>query len=185
MQTLICDTRQKKGKHTAKMAYFNSLENYMTLEQKLEVGDYMIMGGHTSVDTKQHIQELAQDMWRDHKRFHNEIVKAQEMGIKLYILVETHHVINLDDLEKWCEPNDEYCKRGGKLKNRVSYRVKTKDGKYKNVCNSPKRIYGKALAQQCRTMEERYGCEFLFCAPSYAGRKVIQLLENEWIDKTK
>lgn len=185
MRTLICDTRQHVGKHDAKETYFKKLKDYEILEQKLEVGDYMIMDGHISVDTKAHIQELAQDMWRDHKRFHNEILKAQELGIKLYILVETHHVMNLDELAKWREPNDEYCKRGGKLKNRVSYRVKTKDGKWKNVCNCPQRIYGKRLAAQCRTMEERYGCEFLFCNPTYAGKKVIQLLEAEWIDKTK
>lgn len=180
MDVLICDTRQHVGKHDAKEAYFKKLKNYTILEQKLEVGDYMIMGGHISVDTKAHIQELAQDMWRDHERFHNEIVRAQEMGIKLYILVETYHVLNLDELAKWREPNDEFCRRGGKLKNRVSYR---RDGK--NKCATPQRIYGKRLAQQCHTMEERYGCEFLFCNPTYAGKKVMQLLEAEWIDKTK
>ena len=171
MQTLIIDTGQKKGKHAKKHEYLTSLQDYEVIEKALKVGDYMVLGKNTSIDTKRNIQELAQDAWKDHSRFKRELVRAKELGVKLIILTETKHVKDLDELSRWREPNDEFCRRGGRIKNRVSY----KSGNKQSRNAGPRRIYGSTLAKACNTMEEKYGCEFRFCKPSEAGETILNM----------
>ena len=176
---LIIDTRQHEGKHDAKHDYFATVpEIGEIIERKLDVGDYMLEGadmcaGRTSVDTKANIQELHQDIQgSDHVRFREELKRAQEQGVRLVILTETEHVASLDELGKWREPNSEYCRRGGKPR-AEQWARKTHKPLPKGT---PRRIYGSTLAKACRTMEERYGCEFYFCTPDVAGEFVMACL---------
>ena len=178
METLIIDTRQKKGKHQLKHDFFKSLDDIEIIEHALNVGDYMMVGCPYSFDTKANIQELAQDIQgKDHDRFRRELIRAQEAGIKLVILVETKHVSTLDELAKWREPNDEYYRRGGrKCPNAYKSNCKRKPK------GTPRRIYGKPLAKACETMEKKYGCEFVFCEPEKSGCLIIDVLMTDPFD---
>ncbi len=72
---------------------------------------------------------------------------------------ETVHPVRcLDDLERWVEPDEELAKRCRK-------------------CKSAKRLTGYPMARICRTMTEKYGVGWAFCAPEDAGREVLAIIE--------
>ena len=121
---------------------------------KLPVGDYSLPP-ERAVDTKANMQEIAQNIGgtRDeHERFRNELKFAQALGTKLYILIENEEGIrSIQDVCRWYNPRAEY---------------------------SPKAIQGLQLAKAMATMQERYGCTFLFCSPEEAGAKIVELLKR-------
>lgn len=167
---LLEDTRNQPGKHDLKNKYFsdNSIEVRRT---KLYVGDYTLPTDQSvCIDTKNDIQELIGDICgKSHERFRNELIRAQESGIKLIILVENKPgyvdrkktvynkvVRSVDDLFSWVNPRL-FIWKGGKQR----YPTATK---------------GMVLAKCCLTMQEKYGCEFQFCTPQEAGERIIDLL---------
>lgn len=129
------------------------------------VGTYKVC-----VDTKKDIQELIGDICgKQHDRFRDECMFAQNNGIKLYILVEnTSITINerkgiyspfidcLDNLHKFVNPRL-FIWRGG----RQLYPNATK---------------GITLKKACITMQHKYGVEFVFCKPNESAEKVLELL---------
>lgn len=158
MPGLLIDTRQQAGKHRAKDAYFAKVPGLTTVRTKVVVGDYMLVGGTVSVDTKRDVSELAQDIDREHVRFRKECVLAQDLGIRLVVLVENEDgIIDLCDLVHWENPRAELNRRRG--------------------LQPP--IDGKRLMKACMTMEQRYGVTFDFCTPEAAGPRVLQLLGLE------
>jgi len=160
---ILEDTRQQKGKHDNKSDYF-SIHGVNLLRSKIPFGDYCLPP-RVSVDTKQNIYELAQDIDQEHQRFKTELVTAKEYGCKLIILVEnTDNVHNLQDLSTWQEEYEHYAIRLSK-----NYKAK--------------RIEGSRLARACATMSERYGATFLFCSPDEAGQKIMEIL-SDGMDKT-
>ena len=95
---LICDSRQQAGKHK-NLDFYCRRTGIEQITQCLSVVDYMEgerdengnvhTVGKISVDTKFSIMELSKDiMSRDHERFRNECIRAQEQGIQLVILIE-------------------------------------------------------------------------------------------------
>ena len=155
---LIEDTRQQRGKHSAKSAHFDTVGEFV-VRCALPVGDYQ-RPARVAVDTKKDIIELGMDVKKDHARFARECKRAQELGTLLVILVENEDgVANLHDLESWVESDKSFDKR-----NRTGTAV---------------RYTGKAIASACRTMHEKYGVRFGFCAPEEAGAKVLRILD-EW-----
>lgn len=158
MPALQIDTRQQDGKHRRKHDYFASVPDLTTVRTKVVVGDYMLVGGLVSVDTKRDILELAQDIDREHDRFREELKLARELGVKLIVLVENDDgVMCADDLLHWVNPRAAINKRKG--------------------LRPP--IDGPRLRKACMTMEERYGVTFEFCTPGAAGPRVLQLLGLE------
>ena len=158
-QQLIEDVRNKAGQHELKHEHWSAM-GVDVVRHELEVGDYTL-APKVSVDTKRDITEFAGNLRTDHERFRAECLRAQEAGTLLVVLVEnTHGIRNLSDLESWEEPRHEFARRHGK-----------------------KPYSGRALARQCRTMTERYGVLFDFCAPEEAAQRVVDLLERgeEWI----
>ena len=161
MSVIFEDTRQKPSQHEAKRAHFESA-GYTVERTKLYVGDYMLPGGLVSVDTKADIYELASNVRQEHERFRCECVKAQEAGYRLVVLVENDDgVSTLFDLADWIEPQTHY-----------SARVRKSGGKVK------RRFSGTSLYKACKTMTEKYGVEFAFCAPVQAGARVLEILEG-------
>lgn len=165
---ILCDTRQQSEKHKLKDAYFsqNGIEVRRT---KLYVGDYTLPTDQSvCIDTKKDIQELVGDICgKQHERFRDELLRAQESGIKLYILVENESIIikpnvtspyisKLEDLHKWINPRLWIRKNG-----RQAY---------------PKATRGITLQKACFSMEKKYGCEIIFCRPKDAGQRIIELL---------
>lgn len=149
--TIIEDSRQKLDKHSLKHEGF-SRENANVVRCKLPVGDYC-RPPELSVDTKAGVQEIAQNIGgtrEEHERFINELKLAKEIGTKLCILVENDEgVDSIDDLNWWINPRSEF---------------------------SPRAITGERLAKAMHTIEERYGCVFLFCRPEETAETIIDLL---------
>lgn len=191
---LISDKAQQKGKHLIKENWWrnNGIE---VLYHPLPVGDYIIandkvmdvinrkaargietkkmdfLGTYTVVcDTKKDIQELIGDICgKQHARFRDEAILAQNNGIKLYILVENKDgVKETRDLFKWQNPRMHRY-------NKILYMHRI--GKWSNI-PEPKAppTSGQTLAKACLTMNLKYGVEFEFCAPNEAGKRVIEIL---------
>ena len=86
---IIEDSRQQAGRHELKHGSW-SRSGDVIYRSKLAVGDYCLPP-EVSVDTKASMQEIAQNIGgtaQEHARFRRELQLAQEMGTKLYILIE-------------------------------------------------------------------------------------------------
>lgn len=151
------DTRQHAGKHDAKHEWWAD-QGITLVRSKLAFGDYC-RPPEAAVDTKASIAELAMDIDREHARFRRELIGARDAGVRLYVLVENDAgVTDLSSLASWTEPDADFRLR-----------------KY-----AQRRIEGKRLAKACRTMSDRYGVTFLFCAPEDAARIVTEILEGRY-----
>ena len=149
--TIIEDSRQKYDKHNLKHECFERA-NVSVVRCKLPVGDYC-RPPSVSVDTKANIAEIAQNIGgtrEEHQRFINELKLAKDMDTLLYILIENDEGVGcIDDLNRWINPRSEF---------------------------SPRAIQGDRLAKAMHTIEERYGCVFLFCRPDETADTIIDLL---------
>lgn len=194
---LISDKAQQKGKHLIKENWWKN-NGVDVLYHPLPVGDYVIanakvldvierkakrgietkkmdfLGTYDVVcDTKKDIQELIGDICgKQHARFRDEAILAQNNGIKLFILVENKDGIKeVRDLFKWQNPRMHRY-------NKILYMHRL--GKWSNI-PTPKAppTSGETLAKACLTMNLKYGVEFMFCTPNEAGKRVIELLTQE------
>lgn len=183
---LLEDTRNQPGKHDVKNQYFAEC-GIEVRRTKLYAGDYTLPTDQSvCIDTKKDIQELVGDICGEsHVRFRNELIRAQESGIKLYILVENEGgeirhsgifnetVRNVKDLFNWKNPRlFIMCQDKSQV---IGYR---KNGKpiYKQIQKYPNATKGATLAKACLTMQKKYGVEFCFCSPEEAGEKILELL---------
>ena len=157
-RALLCDTRQKPGKHCAKEEWWES-NGVPTVRSKVPFGDYCLAPAR-SVDTKRSIYELAQDIDGDHARFRRELAAARDAGCELTILVENEDgVACMADLAAWSEPDGHLAMRKRRSGNAAS-----------------RRIEGARLAKACMTMAERYGVRFEFCGAEEAAETVVAIL---------
>ncbi len=194
---LIEDKGQKEGQHILKNRYFdrNDIE---VLRAPLPVGDYVIAEGtvldvirrksarkmevkkmdflgsyKVAVDTKKDMQEITGNVCgKQHPRFRDECILAQNNNITLYVLIEnTDGIKTIEDVFHWHNPRLERY-------NKIKYMHGI--GKWLNV-SLPKAppTSGAVLAKAMRTMQLKYGVEFAFCRPEDAGSRVIELLEVE------
>lgn len=108
-----------------------------------------------------------------HGFFHRGLKRAQNSGIQLFVLVENRDGVKcVDDLFNWQNP------RLNIWRNTDEIIGSWKNGKpkYRRVLKYPNAASGEWLAKSCITMEKKYGCRFVFCAPEEAGSKVLELL---------
>lgn len=143
---------------------------------KLIVGDYMNYDNpRVIVDRKQNLTEVCGNLTQQHTRFRKEVLKAQELGIKLIILVEDGtKVKSLDDIETWINPRRwQYCR---------DYGIPTKGDIAANIAEFERHggtrqpTPGPQLAKMMRTMSERYGIQWEFCCKNDTGKRIIELL---------
>ena len=118
---------------------------------KLYVGDYQEVGnGLLVVDRKQSLQEIAGNVCQQHERFRNELVRAQEAGIRIVVLCEHGGSIrSIEDVSEWKNPR---------------------------LRESPGAITGERLAKILRTLESKYGVTFEFCDKRQTGKRIIEIL---------
>ena len=168
MRTLICDTRQQKGKHKNKEAYFEKMGIPM-LRSKLPAGDYAFMDNMTVVcDSKQNLQEVVNNLTQDHERFRREADLCLEHGITLYVLVEEPGMHCLEDVKNWENPRLHRY-------NKINYMHNI--GKWASVpLPKGKPTSNITLYKIMWTMAERHGVHWEFCDPKDAGRRIIELL---------
>lgn len=117
---------------------------------KLMVGDYMNYDNpRLIIDRKQNLSEVCSNVCQGHERFRRELIRAQEYGIQLVILVEHGKGIKgLADVIWWRNP------RGGKS------------------------MQGDVLCKIMETQERKYGVRWEFCDKRQTGRRIIEILSG-------
>ena len=210
---LLEDKGQKKGQHEEKNLFWREL-GIEVVQVPLPVGDYILADNKVMdvifrkdkrgiplkkmdflgtyavcVDTKKDIQELVGNVCgKQHERFRDECILAQNNGIKLYVLVQNvggmikntkticnPTITNLDELGMWQNPRLFEMKNS----NEVIGRWKNGKPRYKRIQRYPSATKGETLMKACKTMQEKYGVEFVFCHNSEQGAKVLELLGVE------
>ena len=148
--TIQIDTREKARAIASIRAEFKR-QGIDTVTSKLWVGDYARIDNLTTViDRKQNLSELAGNVIE--KRFHAEIKRASEHGVKIIFLIEHGRgVKDLIDVLFWENP-----------------RLK----------ESPRCISGEHLFKSMVTISERYNVEWQFCDKRSTGKRIIQILES-------
>ena len=101
------------------------------------------------------MNEIAQNISVEHKRFVAECVNARDAGCKLYILVENDEGISdIEQVHTWINPQCIY---------------------------HPKCIQGGRLEKAMKTIQMRYGCTFLFVS----RKNRLLLLQRYYIEVSK
>ncbi len=165
---IIHDTRDKPGKHDNVERYFAE-QGYRMVRSKMYVGDVsMLICQRICIDLKQGLNELEGNLTSQHKRFREECAEAQEVGIRLIVLVEEPGIHDLEDVRKWRNPRRLEWEKVDK-----AHSV----GKMldKKISSIPP-IDGKDFAQKMETMTERYGVEWQFCEKNQTGERICEIL---------
>lgn len=191
---LISDKAQQSGKHLIKEKYWHD-NGVEVLYYPLPVGDYVLanekvldvisrkekrgidakkmdfLGSYNVVvDTKRDMNEIEGDIiGKQHARFRDELMLAQNNGIKLYVLVENMNgITDIRDVFKYTSTRRLRWFKYDKLH---------KMGRALSVPIPEKPpVSGEQLAKCMLTMELKYGVKFVFCKPVEAGKRVIELL---------
>lgn len=150
--TIQIDTREHKFE-LARVQRQIEKKGVKTINSKLYVGDYQSLDNpRLVIDRKKDLQELCSNVCQQHERFRRELVRAQDAGINLIILVEHGGDIReLEDVFFWDNP-----------------RIK----------ESPKATTGRALYRSLLTIRDRYGVRFEFCDKRHTGERIVELLSN-------
>ena len=153
METIIIDTREKPKAISGILKFFES-QNVKCISSKLYVGDYQLLDNPKLViDRKNGLGEVCSNIIQDHERFRNELIRANDVGIKVVILVATNDdkIKTLRDVPKWYNPR---------------LRV------------NPKATKGVILMKAMWTMEKKYGCQFVFCHKDKVGSTILKILKG-------
>lgn len=191
---VIEDKAQQDSKHITKHLYWESHGVYWE-RYPLPVGDYILaneqvldvisrkqkrgtgakkmdfLGTYNiTIDTKKDIQEIVGNICgKQHGRFRDECILAQNNGIKLIVLIENEDgVKSIDDLFHWNNPRLHNY-------NKIAYMHNL--GKWNNIpLPKAKPTSGETLAKAMLTMEHKYGVEFQFCTHEEAGERILSIL---------
>ena len=165
---LQIDSREKKKELARITKQFDHLGvDYFV--SKLYVGDYMSLDNpRLVIDRKKDLQEIIGNITTQHERFRDELIRAQEHKIKIIVLCEHGNgITDLSDLIFWDNPR---LKMG-------EWRMQ--DGHPVKVLKYPKATTGTQLYKALKTIQERYGVEFLFCDKKDTGKEIVRLLGGE------
>ena len=165
--TIQIDSREHKKEVERIMNQFDSL-GVDYFRSKLWVGDYMnIDNPRLIVDRKKDLQEICGNITGQHERFRDELIRAQDKGIKLIILCEHGEGIErLADVHFWHNPRldmDYWIMENGHPVRKKKY---------------PKATEGTALYKSLCTIRDKYGADILFCEKADTGYQIMKLLEG-------
>ena len=157
--TVLMDTREKPKAVQTIMKQFEAA-GVRVIRTKLWVADYQLFDNpHLVVDRKQNLSELCNNVVQDHKRFRDELIRAQEVGISVVVLVEHGGGIkSLDDVPNWVNP-----------------RLKV----------SPLAVSGERLYKILKAMEYTYKVRFEFCDKRQTGKRILEILTEGKDGNTK
>ena len=80
MPVILQDTREKLDKHNNLLVDFEQF-GFEVVKTKNVVGDYILASqGNVSIDIKQNMDEITNNIIHDHERFRNECILAQKFG---------------------------------------------------------------------------------------------------------
>lgn len=178
---ILEDTRQQDGKHDHKHRWFTE-HGIEVRRTKLYVGDYTLPTNQSiCIDTKKDFQEIINNLTgnkkdkngeTEHDRLVKEAERAREAGISLIYLIENEGgevrhgtgiynpvITRLEDVHKWKNPRLFIMDHG-----RQKY---------------PRATRGITLQKMLYTFAEHHGCTFMFCHPTDAAKKIIELLGGD------
>lgn len=149
------DTREKP-RAIQKILYDFADNGVKFYSSKLYVGDYMNPNKPgIVVDRKQNLAEICSNVGssdREHERFRNEILRANDINVRVIVLIEHGHGFrSLEDVKFWENP-----------------RIK----------ESPKATNGEKLYKILRTMCDRYDMDVVFCDKDETGAKIREILAD-------
>lgn len=193
---IIEDKGQQAGKHETKHLWFEEHQIEM-IQAPLPVGDYILSNEKVAdvisrkekrgipvkkmdfigtykicVDTKKDMQEILSNICgKQHARFRDECLLAQNNGITLYVLVENEENIkSIEDVANWQNPRLIRYERVLEM-----HQI----GRWKHIKLSKlPPTSGITLAKAMRTMEEKYGVRFMFCTHEDAAEQILSLLQG-------
>ena len=145
------DTREKDRAIKKIIAEFDR-QGIKYISSKMFVGDYCDLSNPlVIIDRKQNIAELAQNATSQHDRFKRELLRLDEIGGRMYILVEQDKIDgvkiqSLDDVMMW-KP------RFGKIIGLQIYRILS-------------------------AWQHKHNIEYVFCSKANTGKEIIRLLED-------
>lgn len=120
------------------------------ITSKMYVGDYCdLMNPLVIIDRKQNIAEIAQNATSGHDRFKRELMRLDEMGAKMYILIEQDKIDgkkieSIEDIMMW----------------------------------SPKfgEVEGMRIYRILDAWQHKHNVEFKFCSKRNTGKEIVRLL---------
>lgn len=176
------DTREKQ-KHIEKIKTEFDNHGIQYFSSKLYVGDYMSLDKpRLSIDRKQNLVEVYANVVTGKKRFTAELSKANNVGIKLLILVEHGYGIRtLNDVIRWDNPRIRAYKDDLKERLHISHDI-SESQLYKlavshnlhDVIKPP--VDSERLFRIITDIETTYNTKFLFCDKNQTGQLIIKLL---------
>ncbi len=149
---IVMDTREKPQATLKIMNHFTQI-GAKVIRSKMYVGDYMFLSNpYLVIDRKQNLNELCSNVVQEHRRFTDELKRAEEVGISVVVLVEHGADIkSIEDVQKWENP-----------------RLK----------ESPLAVSGERLYKILKAIEYSYRCRFDFCSKPQTGKKIVEILQG-------
>ena len=172
MAGVICDTRQQRGKH-GHVDDWLSNHGVPFVYHKLDFGDYQRDDGFSnySIDTKKDMDEVAQNIGRDHDRFIRECDRARDAGYRLIILVEQHAEYN--DHERIATWIPGVCRRCDHYKRKECNPAEVSG----RVCKGGRKpLQGDTAFKIIAAIERRHGARFMFCSKRDTARTICETL---------
>lgn len=198
---IAVDKAQKEGKHDTKHSQILQMGHEL-ISLPIPVGDYIIVddtikeiierrgerlkkmdliGAITrSVDSKRSCEEIYGNLiGKQHTRFRDECILAQQNGIDFYVLIESApEVSNLEDVKYWKNWKQlyAYCRRNHI---RAGQGMMERIEEYVAHGGQKPPVSGEQLYKAMVTMAEKYGFRWAFCRPENTGRAIMYLLTHE------
>jgi ribosome-associated protein len=148
-----------------------------------------------SVDTKQDLQEVVGNIMGSkkkvngkktstHDRFRDECILAQQIGTKLYILVEHGgKITSLDAVKDWVNPRiflyQKKIRKEWNISKEADFDTELAELKSHGAKIKRGPTTGEELYKAMVTMQEKYGCEFVFTDKKSCGQRIIELLGGQ------
>ena len=198
---IAVDKAQKEGKHDLKHNQMIELGHEL-ISLPLPVGDYILVNdavnevirrrgdklkkmdllGVTkrSVDSKANLEEIYGNViGKQHARFRDECILAQQNGIDFYVLIESApEVKTLEQVKAWKNWPQlyAYCKRNH-IRAGQGMMERIEDFVAHGGQKPP--VDGEQLYKAMKTMAGKYGFKWAFCSPENAGKAIIYLLTKD------
>lgn len=150
--TIQIDSREHKWE-LARIQRQLTAAGCKTIVSKLYVGDYMSLDNpRLVIDRKKDLLEVCGNVCQQHERLRTELVKANDAGIRIIILIEHGPDIQtLEDVYFWDNPRQK---------------------------QSPKATSGTSLYRSLLTIRDKYNVRFEFCSKAETGNKIMELLSD-------
>lgn len=172
ISTVLCDSREKKGKNVHILNYFNEKGIPYIENVTFNVGDYRLMDNDKLiVDRKMGLDEVYSNLIHSHERFKRECLRAIDSGVELIILVEQNGIRCLSDVVKWQNP---------RIQRWYLINSAHKKGKMLNCHNATKPpISSEQLMKIMQTFEEKYKIKFAFATRDNYGQALFDILTGK------